>query len=334
MLLSVWMVGGVFVDGWAHINLPSTKETFFTPWHAVLYSGFFAVAAWMFLPVVRGTPRGWLGRIHAGYGLAFVGLIVFAAGGAGDALWHTLFGIEVGIDALLSPTHILLLAGGLLVLTSPVRAAWHAIDEPAPSFAAMLPALLSITLTAALVAFFFAYAWGAFDTSPAAPVPPAALNENAPGHLEAERAIAYGLLSRLVTTVVLLGPLLYLTRRWRLPAGAFTLVFGSVSVLTFALGEAPVELLAAPLVAGVTADVGLWRLASRSAGTWAVRGLAAGAALVLWAVHFAALAAAEGLGWTPELWGGAIAMAVLAALGVAMLATAAPHPPSTPDRAR
>ena len=333
MLLSVWMVGGVFVDGWAHINLPSTQESFFTPWHAVLYSGFAAVTAWMSVPVLRSEHRDWLQRVPPGYGLAFVGLVVFAAGGAGDALWHTLFGIEVGIDALLSPTHILLLVGGLLVLTSPVRTAWRTVDEPAPSFAKLLPALLSITLTAALLAFFFAYAWGAFDTSPAAPVPPAALDENAAGHLEAERAIAYGLLSRLVTTVVLLGPLLYLARRWRLPAGAFTLVFASVSALVFALGDAPAGLLAAQVAAGLAADVGLRLLGGRAAAPWALRGLAAGSALVLWTAHFAALAATEGLGWTPELWGGAIAMAVLAAFGTAILAAPAGDNTPLPRRA-
>lgn len=330
MLLSVWMVGGVFIDGWAHINLPSTKETFFTPWHGTLYSGFAAVTIWMVVPLVRRSERDITSRVPPGYKLAFVGLVVFAAGGAGDALWHTVFGIEVGIDALLSPTHIMLLVGGLLVLTSPVRAAWYAIEEPAPGLTALLPAVLSVMLTSALVAFFFAYAWGAFDTSPALPVPPAALDENASGHLQAEQAIAFGILSRIVTTVVLLGPLLYIARRWRLPAGAFTVVFTGVSALVFALGDAPIALLAAPVAAAILADVALSRLDTRDA-PWALRSLAAGTALVLWTLHFAALAATEGLGWTPELWGGAIAMSVLAAFGTALLATPAPQRPGTPQ---
>ena len=326
MLFSVWMVGGVFVDGWAHINLASTKETFFTPWHAVLYSGFTAVAAWMILPVARARDRELSNRVPIGYGLAFAGLVVFAAGGAGDALWHTLFGIEVGIDALLSPTHILLLVGGLLVLTSPVRAAWHTVDEAAPALRSLMPAILSMTLTAALVAFFFAYAWGAFDTSPATVVPAAALDENAAGHLQAERAIAFGILARLVSTVVLLGPLLYLARRWRLPAGVFTILFATVSLLVFPLTEAPVALLAAPLAAGAVADVVLSRFRVGAENVWALRGLAAGTAFVLWAVHFVVLAMVEGLGWLPELWGGAIAMSVLVAFGTAVLAAPGPIP--------
>ena len=326
VLLSVWMVGGVFVDGWAHINLASTKETFFTPWHGVLYSGFTAVAAWMTWPVLRSRSAGLPRRFPVGYGLAFVGLVVFAAGGVGDAIWHTVLGIEIGIDALLSPTHILLLFGGLLVLTSPVRAAWRSVDDPSPSLRELLPALVALTLTAALVAFFFAYAWGAFDLSPSIAVPVAALDENAPGHAEAERAIAFGILSRIVTTLVLLGPLLFITRRWRLPVGAFTTMFATVSLLLFGMIEPPAALLAAAILTGVGADLALAALGPRRGDLWVIRGLVAGTALLFWSLHFGALAVTDGIGWPPELWGGAIAMSVLAAFGAAVLATPPPAP--------
>ena len=41
------------------------------------------------------------------------------AGAIGDMFWHIIFGIEVSIDALLSPTHLLLLIGALLILSGP-----------------------------------------------------------------------------------------------------------------------------------------------------------------------------------------------------------------------
>lgn len=37
-------MAGVFIDGFAHSNLRNTIEDFFTPWHAILYSGFTATA--------------------------------------------------------------------------------------------------------------------------------------------------------------------------------------------------------------------------------------------------------------------------------------------------
>lgn len=334
MLLAVWMVGGVFIDGWAHINLASTKETFFTPWHGVLYSGFAAVSAWMAMPVVRGRGGSIAQRVPVGYGLGFAGLAVFGAGGVGDALWHEIFGIEVGIDALLSPTHLLLLAGGLLALTSPLRAAWHA-SEDAPGFVAFLPALLSVTLTAALLSFFFAYAWGGLDITPATAVPTAALDEQAAGHSQAEQVIAAGILARLLTTALLLGPLLVLWRRWRTPFGTSTLLFMMVSALLFGLtSETSPALLVAPLAAGLVADIAANRLADRATLGWRPYALAGGVALTFWLAHFAALALAHGLRWTPELWGGAAVLAVLTAVGMALLAFPPAVPASPASQAR
>ena len=327
MLLALWMVGGVFIDGWAHINLPSTEETFFTPWHGVLYSGFAAVAAWMVLPVLRSRSSRLTAAIRPGYGLAFVGLIVFGAGGIGDGIWHEVFGIEVGVDALLSPTHLLLLAGGILVLTSPVRAAWVA-PARSPDFAAFLPALLSVTLTTSLLSFFFAYAWGGFDLTPATAVPAAALDENAAGHREAELVIAAGILARLLTTVLLVAPLLLIVKRWRPPVGTATILFTVVSALLFGLSDdISIALLAAPVVAGVAADVWLSRRGQTATSHWWAYGFAAGIAFTMWSAHFAAMALTHGVGWTPELWGGAIALSVLAAVGMAVLA----FPPKIPD---
>ena len=320
MLLAIWMVGGVFIDGWAHINLPSTKETFFTPWHGVLYSGFAAVAAWMVTPILRRRHSGVAAAIRPGYGLALIGLIIFAAGGVGDGIWHEVFGIEVGVDALLSPTHLMLLTGGLLVLTSPVRAAWIRPGE-SPGFVEFLPALLSLTLTAALLSFFFAYAWGGLGLTPATPVPAAALDEHATGHREAELMIAAGILARLLTTVLLIGPVLLILKRWQPPAGSATALFTAVSALLFALSaDASLSLLLAPLLAGVVADIAIGQLHQPATSNWWVYGLVAGTAFVMWSAHFTAMALTHGLGWTPELWGGAIALSVLTAVGMAVLA--------------
>ena len=49
MLLGTWLLVGVMVDGWAHNNLEAL-ETFFTPWHALFYSGFVATAGWVLSP--------------------------------------------------------------------------------------------------------------------------------------------------------------------------------------------------------------------------------------------------------------------------------------------
>ena len=38
-----WMLFGLFLDGWAH--QAEKPETFFSPWHGILYSGFVAAVA-------------------------------------------------------------------------------------------------------------------------------------------------------------------------------------------------------------------------------------------------------------------------------------------------
>src|SRR5262245_15933914 len=40
---SAWLVGGAYLDNWAHAHI-ATLDTFFTPWHGALYSGFAACA--------------------------------------------------------------------------------------------------------------------------------------------------------------------------------------------------------------------------------------------------------------------------------------------------
>src|SRR5262245_6998021 len=101
--VSSWLVGGGALDVWAHFHVPQL-ETFFTPWHGVLYSGALALMVLVVFTVTRNRLAGaaWSRAMPAGYGLSLVGLGVFFAAGAGDALWHTLLGIEVDLEALVS----------------------------------------------------------------------------------------------------------------------------------------------------------------------------------------------------------------------------------------
>ncbi|MGH8507527.1 MAG: hypothetical protein ACREVH_02240, partial [Gammaproteobacteria bacterium] len=55
VLLCGWLILGLYVDGWAHRHYPI--ETFFTPWHALLYSALLAVASLILVTVYR-NPAG------------------------------------------------------------------------------------------------------------------------------------------------------------------------------------------------------------------------------------------------------------------------------------
>src|SRR5690242_6144688 len=116
-----WLITGGYLDSWAHNHF--ALDTFFTPWHGVLYSGFLVVALVMVGTVVLNHMRGanWHKAIPAGYELSLLGVFGFAVGGVADMFWHVLFGIEKNIDAQLSPSHLLLMICLGLIIAGPFR---------------------------------------------------------------------------------------------------------------------------------------------------------------------------------------------------------------------
>jgi hypothetical protein len=84
-ILCTLLIGGVFLDGWAH-NHGKVDNTFFTPWHAVLYSGYALGAAFLFFSLARNHAKGypWREALPAGYGLSLLGAIIFGIGGVLD----------------------------------------------------------------------------------------------------------------------------------------------------------------------------------------------------------------------------------------------------------
>jgi hypothetical protein len=318
MLLGTWLLVGLVVDGWAHNNLPAL-ETFFTPWHALFYSGFVATAGWVLAIATRARQpsRSGLAAFPAGYGLAVVGVVVFAVGGAGDLTWHSIFGIEQDVEALFSPTHLLLFAGMALILSTPLRAAWSDPAAPAaPGYRRFLPVLASATLVSVLVAFAFMY-WAAFiQTIGASSYDPHLLD---------------GVASVLVTNLILLAPQLLLAHRWRLPFGTATTLYTSVGVLMGAVDAYRLPaMMAAAVLSGLAVDA-LLRLLEPSAGRpqrfWAAGALVP---LATWSVYFAAVAATLGIGWSAELWTGTIAWACLLGLALSLLMLPPPIPKTPP----
>ena len=315
VVAGTWVVLGVFVDGWAHLNRPGL-ETFFTPWHAILYSGATALFGWLVLRTrAAGSPdRKWVIAAAA----------VFAVGGAGDLLWHELFGVETGVDALVSPTHLLLLMGGLIGLTAPLRESRHQRLE---GFKAALPVLASLALAAALSAFFLLYA--SPYTSDAPSMALTKIPEGAPGHEAAELPAVAGLAGYLITTAVVVIPLLILRTRGLLPFGAVTLLVTAVATLSSAVTQfeqpfAP----AAALVAGLTADL-VVRAGRRLPEPVQLALLGAVVPMLLWMAQLASLGLTTGVEWPPEL---VVGVVVLSAIFGALLALLAAMSPRTTGR--
>ena len=87
----IWFFSGAWID--SHTYLIDDIETFFTPWHGVLYSGYaFSVLVAMF---IKNTMKDYK------FDVGVLGAVIFGIGGASDAIWHTLLGIETGVEPLL-----------------------------------------------------------------------------------------------------------------------------------------------------------------------------------------------------------------------------------------
>ena len=160
-LLALLLIAGLTLDIWAH-NHGEVDQSFFTPWHAVLYGAMalngIVLGCVMAINVLRkGYP--WRRALPVGYGLTMVGVIAFAIGGGFDLWWHTIFGIEVGTDALLSPTHLVLATSAALIFTGPLRSAAFRLDAQSPArYSSHGPLLLSATATLTLLGMFTQYA--------------------------------------------------------------------------------------------------------------------------------------------------------------------------------
>lgn len=165
-ILSVWLVGGFYIDLWAH-NHDRVDDTFFTPWHAIMYTGAAAFGVVLVGAAMLGRPRSVPLRetLAPPYRLAFAGFVLFVVAGLLDLAWHAVFGFEVDVEALLSPTHLLLATGGLLMVGGPLRAAGARLLEGVHrSWRTAGPVAIPMAMAVAILVAFTQYVNPVVDT--------------------------------------------------------------------------------------------------------------------------------------------------------------------------
>lgn len=307
VVLCSWFLGGVILDGWAHGHLLEKGDTFFSPWHGVLYSGFLAVAIFLVVALIRNHARGypWRRALPVGYGLSLLGVLIFAAGGLGDMIWHTLFGIETGIAALYSPPHLLLGAGLVLIMGGPMRTAWWPA-EPVHGGFTKLPMLISMAFTLSIFTLFTSFhhpldhPWAGVSHRFRVPTPD-------------DLGQAMGIASILLHVGLLMGVLLLaVLRHPTLPLGSFTLIFtlnAVVMAIEFLPKEYPLIPIAAMAVAGLAADLLFSQLRPSITRLSALRLFAFAVPATFYLLHFLTLMLTDGIWWPVHLWTGSIVLA-------------------------
>jgi len=303
-VLGTWLLGGLYLDGWAHIHVPGL-ETFFTPWHAGLSTGYLAGAVALVVTFVHNRRRGAARSraLPAGYWLSLVGAFVFFFAGVVDMLWHMTFGIETGVEGLISPSHLALALGGGLMLTGPLRAGLHRQAEAGHSWIARMPLVVSLTLVLSLLTFFTEYAspygtmWVAETT-----------------RTGSHAYLAAGMAGFLVQPALLMGLVLFVLRHQPLPLGSLTVVLSvNVALMTIIhdkyLDTGPSPLIAAAILAGLVGDALVWWLQPSPDRPRALRTVAFVVPALQYSLYFLAVALWASLAWSIHLWTGAIVIA-------------------------
>jgi hypothetical protein len=335
----------LFMDGWRHNNLTGI-DNFWSFAHILMYSGLTATGVWIAIVLLR-YQKGFdvldWSDVPRGYGLAFLALPLAAIAGPADFMWHSAYGFENQIDSAYSPPHQGLFIAGALLAAIPAAAAWQRRSTKV-SLREFLPVAFSVSSVAGVMLFVVHQLvpfYAGVSTTKAFQNDIARFNDAfAPGskaqHAEGlakalthygDNAFPYYFYSThhtvggiLLFTTVLIGAVLLMRRRWRLPFGTVTIMFTWLALLWPLLSEYREWKLASALIlAGLATDLLFARLDARDGPTPVGRIRIAAAAMppILWSLFFICVALFEGgLGWHATLWVGVLVTS--AGLGYAL----------------
>lgn len=317
LFLSLWITIGFYSDAFAHAH--HAVDSFFTPWHATIYTGLAATLLFDGITLVGNHFKGypWRKAIPKGYTISFIGAAWFAIGGLGDFVWHSLFGIEFNLDAVLSPTHLSLMGASILVFIGSVCALWSRIKTRRLSWSKGFPVVLSIVYIFVMLSLV---------TSFLHPFQAVSAADNT--RMIDESAIA----SFIVSTAIFIGVTLSILRRWALPFGATSvLVLAFFVPVIFLSGDTPINIQIALVVVGLisalAADLVLWWLKPGPSNVRAYRWFALLVPIIVYSFYFLAIQLTAGIAWTIHSWSGLIVVSGAVGIVISFLI----FPPRLPE---
>jgi hypothetical protein len=264
-----------------------------------------------------------------GYELGFVGVIIFAIGGVLDALWHILLGIERGIEALYSPTHLILFLGGTLIVTSPFRTLWRELGD-SPRLKELFIGLLSMAMGTSFTGFFAMNFWAFNSANPTLKFGEISnsnlqsISDPVLQHFLVQQSQVSGISGILITNAILLLPLIWMARRWRLPFGSYTILL-SLPMIFMGVLDADFRMSIVGIVSGLVADFiyKIWRVTPailyKNVAIFTI------VPFCLFSLYFLVLQlTTSGIVWIPVFWGGSIVLTMLSGLVLSAFAYSKP----------
>jgi hypothetical protein len=330
------------VDGWAHNHrrldtpllgdggLPTFSPpgipTTLTAWHLPFLAGLLVLAVICGLTAARHRARGrpWSSALPGGWDLVARGLLLTGAGIVARTVIPAPSAISLpelapglprfeSLPGLLGPPSLVQAVGVGLVVASPLREQWRRTD-PLPSVRAALPTLLSLSFLLAVASYLTQFVHPLVDPWPELSFWRRGLQTYRYGQFYFGESM--GVAAILLQTALLMGPVVLVTRRWRLPPGSLTVVFTVHAALVSSLQDRYYFVLAAA-TAGAAADA-LAARARPASAELRVLGFAVPALYV--GLYFVILEAVtslqpplgpatvrlEGIGWSVQLRLGAV----------------------------
>lgn len=333
-IVGLVLAAGFLLDSWAHLHIPI--ETFFTPYHAVFYSAMVAGSVILAITARRNYRLGYRGgdMLPAAYQSALWGVPVFFAGGIGDLIWHTFFGVEDRIEAVTSPTHLIIGLGVLLVTGAPIRSAL-AQRLSVRSLRAQLPLIFALATWLEFIHLGTAYGYDPGAARMYAPPQAAAYG----GDYFTNTALLLfhegtGMAVIIVQTLVMMGVAVWMVARFALAPGALTLLFvlGN-GMIAAALGEGTPFLgtvLAMCVAGGATADLIVARTRPGPDRPVAFGFFGVLVPGVYYGTYFLVTALTGGFWWSWALTLGAIVWSMLCGLALTLIAGNARRPEAIP----
>ncbi|MCA9836141.1 MAG: hypothetical protein KC422_04480 [Trueperaceae bacterium] len=313
--LLLLLSAGIYMDGWSHIEY-GPDQSVFSEYHLLFYSSLAVIGLWLIGHAYRYLRQGYngLNALPAGYLVSFFGVLIFGIGGVLDLTGHSFFGFEADMEALLSPTHMMLFIGWAMIAVGPARAASvrRRREGKEPGLLSFLPALISWTMVANVFAFAgMAYfptvnnAWMLADWR---------TTVEWYGH-------SLGVMGTMAQSVLMVGTALWLVHSFKLPGGSFTFFFSLFALLMTITSFIP-EFIPVFIATGILMDVLYVLLKPSSKRPAQLYSFGFALPLVFWSLFYT-LAIQTGLKggvwYTGYIWMGSIFEAAIVGLLIALL---------------
>ena len=239
-VLTLVLAAGIFIDVWSHSTF-GPDQSVLSPYHFLFYSSMGTIGGLLFFTHTNNLRKGykWSAALPVGYGFSFFGVILFTASGMLDLSGHALFGFETGLEAVMSPTHMMLFIGWFIVALAPIRAAFAKFKiNPAKHLGQQLPMIL------ALVSALCAVTLASFYYTPLSVVSNGVQEMRT---LDEDFAQVIEIASIFIQTGVLMTVIIWVISQIKLKVGAVALLFFLFGVLLAITTLNPIAIINASL---------------------------------------------------------------------------------------